>query len=99
MKKYKPRPNVSLEALNLAYDEFKDVLSGNLPLLVKIFRNDLVIPEFETFCDNVAMLYQKLKDNFTGEVSQSSLRIEFPKVAMNKRNFQFHSISAIPCFF
>ena len=41
---------------------------GNLPLVTKIFRNDLVIPEFETFCQNVTSLYEKLKTNFDGEV-------------------------------
>ena len=67
MKKYKPKPNVSLETLDLTFEQFKDVLGGNLPLLVKIFRNDMVIPEFGTFCDSVTTLYHKLKDNFKGE--------------------------------
>ena len=53
----------------LDFDQFRDVLSGNLPLLTKIFRNELVIPEFETFCQNVTRLYDKFKDNFDGEVS------------------------------
>ncbi len=52
----------------LDFDQFRDVLSGNLPLLTKIFRNELVIPEFETFCQNVTRLYDKFKDNFDGEV-------------------------------
>lgn len=69
MSKYKPKPNVSLETLNLNFEQFKDVLSGNLPLLVKIFRNDLVVPEFATFCESVTTLYNKLKDNFDGAVS------------------------------
>ena len=68
MSKYKPKPNVSLETLNLNFEQFKDVLSGNLPLLVKIFRNDLIVPEFATFCESVTTLYNKLKDNFNGEV-------------------------------
>ena len=53
---------------SLDFDQFRDVLSGNLPLLTKIFRNELVIPEFETFCQNVTRLYDKFKDNFDGEV-------------------------------
>jgi len=66
MSKYKPKPNVSLETLNLNFEQFKDVLLGNLPLLVKIFRNDLIVPEFATFCESVTTLYNKLKDNFDG---------------------------------
>ena len=53
---------------HLDFHQFRQVLAGNLPLLVKIFRNDLIIPEFSTFCDNVTRLYKKLKDNFNGEV-------------------------------
>ena len=73
MSKYKPKPNVSLETLNLNFEQFKDVLSGNLPLLVKIFRNDLIVPEFATFCESVTTLYNKLKDNFNGEVRTKNL--------------------------
>ena len=69
MSKYRSKQNVSLETLNLDLDQFKFVLSGNLPLLIKIFRNDLVIPEFASFCESVTTLYQKLKNNFNGEVS------------------------------
>ena len=68
MAKYKAKPNISNEALNLDFEQFKDVLSGNLPLLVKIFRNEMVIPEFSSFCETVKGLYKKLKDNFDGEV-------------------------------
>ena len=60
---------MSLESLNLNFEQFREVLAGNLPLLVKIFRNDLVIPEFSTFCESATTLYKKLKDNFNGEVS------------------------------
>ena len=71
LEKYRPRPGASLENITLDFDQFKDVLSGNLPLLAKIFRNDLVIPEFESFSDNVRALYDKLKDNFDGAVRQT----------------------------
>jgi len=67
MGKYKSKPNISLETLNLDFEKFRFVLSGNLPLLIKIFRNDLIIPEFASFCESVTSLYQKLKDNFNGE--------------------------------
>jgi len=67
LKKYRSRKNAPLESVNLDYDQFKHVIMGNLPLVTKIFRNDLVIPEFETFCQNVTSLYDKLKTNFDGE--------------------------------
>lgn len=66
MAKYKPKPGVNLENLNLNFEQFKDVLSGNLPLIMKIFRNELIIPEFESFCENVTRLYNKHKENFGG---------------------------------
>ena len=69
ISKFKSKLNISLETLNLDFQQFKFVLSGNLPLLIKIFRNDLIIPEFASFCESVTSLYQKLKDNFNGEVS------------------------------
>ena len=68
MSKFKPKANSALETLNLDFDQFKTVMSGNLPLLVKIFRNDLIIPEFGSFCESVTTLYQKLKKNFDGAV-------------------------------
>jgi hypothetical protein len=68
MNKFKPKPNVALETLNLDFDQFRKVLSGNLPLLVKILRNDLIIPEFPAFCESVTALYNKLRKNFDGEV-------------------------------
>ena len=68
LKKYRSRKNAPLESIYLDYDQFKHVIMGNLPLVTKIFRNDLVIPEFETFCQNVTSLYEKLKTNFDGEV-------------------------------
>jgi len=67
LKKYRSRKNAPLESIYLDYDQFKHVIMGNLPLVTKIFRNDLVIPEFETFCQNVTSLYEKLKTNFDGE--------------------------------
>jgi len=67
LKKYRSRKNAPLESVNLDFEQFKHVIMGNLPLVTKIFRNDLVIPEFETFCQNVTSLYDKLKTNFDGE--------------------------------
>lgn len=69
LEKYKTKSTQPLESICLDFDQFQDVLSGNLPLITKIFRNDLVIPEFQSFCDSVRSLYDKLKENFDGAVS------------------------------
>ena len=65
--------NIPLESLNLQFDEFSQAIEKSLPIMKKIFVNDLVIPEFESFCENVKVLYQNLKDNFDGEVSNKVL--------------------------
>ena len=67
MSKYKCSPNVSLESLDLNFDQFKDVIQGNLLLIAKIFRNDLIIPEFDDICETVTHLYFKQQSNFDGE--------------------------------
>merc|ERR1719266_1460338 len=67
LREFKHKPNASLESITLTFDQFKSVIELNLPFIVKIFRNDLVIPEFQTFCDSVTTLYTNLKDNFNGE--------------------------------
>ncbi len=59
---------MSILLFSLNYDDFCEVLDGNTPLLTKIFRNELVIPEFESFCENVTRLYEKFKDNQDGAV-------------------------------
>ena len=70
LKKFRSNPNVCLENIDLNFGQFQEVLSCNLPLLMQIFRNELIIPEFENFCESVTTLYHKLKDNFDGEVSK-----------------------------
>eukprot|EP00095_Tigriopus_kingsejongensis_P004238 maker-scaffold711_size108467-snap-gene-0.23 protein:Tk04238 transcript:maker-scaffold711_size108467-snap-gene-0.23-mRNA-1 annotation:"glutaminase kidney mitochondrial-like isoform x5" len=67
LESFKPKPSASLENLNLDFDQFRHAVSANLPLIAKIFRNDLVIPEFENFCHSVTLLYEKLKDNDDGK--------------------------------
>ncbi len=59
-------------SLSLDFEQFRDVLSGNLPLISKIFRNDLVIPEFEALRKNVTALYNKIKENYKGEVRKGA---------------------------
>ena len=76
LEKYKTKPSSSLESILLDFAQFRDVLSANLPLITKIFQNDLVIPEFEIFCKSVTNLYEKLKDNFNGAVGDQHFCFE-----------------------
>ena len=58
---------MTLESLDLNFEQFKDVLQVDLPLIAKIFKNDLIIPEFDDFCETVTHLYHKTKANYDGE--------------------------------
>ena len=66
--RFKAKANSNLESVCLTLDQLKEVVAGYVPLLAKIFQNNLIIPEFATFCDTVKILYNKLADNFDGEV-------------------------------
>jgi len=66
LNKFKPKTSASLESITLTFDQFKSVIELNLPFIVKVFRNDLVIPEFDQFCDQVRCLYNDLKNNMDG---------------------------------
>ena len=70
LNKFKPKTSASLESITLTFDQFKSVIELNLPFIVKVFRNDLVIPEFDQFCDQVRVLYNDLKNNMDGSVSK-----------------------------
>ena len=75
IQKYKAKPNATLESVTLTLDELKEVVSGYIPLLAQIFQNNLVIPEFATFCESVKHLFYKLADNYRGKVLFLSLNI------------------------
>ena len=61
----------------MTFDQFKSVIELNLPFIVKVFRNDLVIPEFDQFCDQVRVLYNDLKTNMDGSVSEIKTSIAY----------------------
>ena len=69
IQKYKAKPNATLESVTLNLEQLREVVVGYVPLLAKIFQNNLVIPEFNNFCDSVKHLFYKLQDNFGGNVS------------------------------
>ena len=71
LEELKESEDDSLEDMALNLDQFKKVAFCNLPLLVKIFSNQMVIPEFEEFCDTITALYDKQKENFDGEARKN----------------------------
>ena len=75
LNKFKAKTSSSLESITLTFEQFKSVIELNLPFIVKVFRNDLVIPEFDQFCDQVRVLYNDLKTNMDGSVSERKTSI------------------------
>ena len=53
----KPLKMQSVEQLKLDQKTFKTVISENIVLITKAFRNQMVIPAFETFCDSIKEIY------------------------------------------
>ncbi len=67
ISKYRVSSGASLDSVSLDFEQFRHVVNGNPGFLAKVFRNDLIVPDFEAFCENVTLLYDKLKDNMDGE--------------------------------
>ena len=57
LENFKPPTLESVEQLRLDPVTFKTVLSENIVLITKAFRNQMVIPAFETFCENITDIY------------------------------------------
>jgi len=50
----------SFENLRLDQNTFKTVLSESIVFITRAFQNRMIIPAFETFCDNIRVLYEKV---------------------------------------
>lgn len=48
----------SIHELKLDPSTFKTVVSENIVLVNKAFKNQMVVPAFETFCDNITDIYK-----------------------------------------
>ena len=57
LENFKPHTLESVQQLKLDPVTFKTVLSENIVLITKAFRNQMVIPAFETFCENITEIY------------------------------------------
>jgi hypothetical protein len=54
----------SFENLRLDPNTFKAVLSENIVFITKAFQNRMVIPAFESFCDNIKIIYDQVYVRF-----------------------------------
>ncbi|TRY67038.1 hypothetical protein TCAL_07223 [Tigriopus californicus] len=64
----KPHALKTVEKLKLDPITFKSVVGENIVLITKAFRNQMVIPAFETFCDNITEIYEKCKPLNQGKI-------------------------------
>lgn len=69
LEKLKPPSLKDVEQLKLDPLSFKTVLNENIVLITKAFRNQMVIPAFEAFCESITEIYEKCKANKEGKVS------------------------------
>ena len=57
----KPHTLPSVEDLKLDAGTFKAVLSENVVLITKALQNQMIIPAFEAFCDNITEIYEQVR--------------------------------------
>ena len=57
LETFKPHTLQCVRQLRLDPVTFKSVLSENIVLITKAFRNQMVIPAFETFCETITEIY------------------------------------------
>ena len=57
LERLKPLGMSSIDKLQLDALTFKTVVSENIVLINKAFRNQMVIPAFDTFCENITEMY------------------------------------------
>ena len=53
----------------MSYDEFRTVIAPAIVLIERALQGNLVIPDFEAFCADIAALYEKTKGNEAGKVA------------------------------
>lgn len=56
----RPHTISSVEDLKVDLNTFKTVLSENVVLITKALQNQMIIPAFEAFCDNIKETYEKV---------------------------------------
>ena len=72
----KPHTLPSVEDLKLDAGTFKAVLSENVVLITKALQNQMIIPAFEAFCDNITEIYEQVR-KVGIDISGRSLYLSF----------------------
>ena len=60
---------VIVKTNTMVYEEFKYCIENHMCILSKIFRRELVIPNFKSFCDNIDTIYDETKTHTDGDVA------------------------------
>ena len=61
LENLKPYALPSIEDLKLDVQTFKSVLCENVVLVTKALQNQMIIPAFEAFTDNITSIYEQVK--------------------------------------
>jgi glutaminase len=65
-----PKVNIgSIETLRVNRETFKKIITDNIVLISRAFRQQFVIPEFQTFCSQIEEIFFKLRDIKGGKVA------------------------------
>ena len=59
----KPQGMSSVEQLRLDAKTFRAVVNENIVLVNKAFRNQMVVPGFDAFCEQITEIYESVRDN------------------------------------
>lgn len=71
LRNLKPLKLASIEQLKLDAQTFKTVVNENVVLITKAVKNQMAIPAFDTFCDNITEIYHALKDKDNGRIADT----------------------------
>ncbi|XP_040578075.1 glutaminase liver isoform, mitochondrial isoform X3 [Lepeophtheirus salmonis] len=80
----------SIEGLQLDKETFIRVIKNNLTLIIRAFKNQLVIPEFGVFGREIEKVYEKLRNINRGEVASY-----IPQLARYDANYWGISICTV----
>ncbi|XP_021949726.1 glutaminase liver isoform, mitochondrial isoform X2 [Folsomia candida] len=86
-----PKKNIgSIETLTLDRETFKTVITDNIVLISRAFRQQFIIPEFQQFCKTIEEMFIKMKSVTGGKVAQY-----IPQLARMDKNYWAVSICSI----
>ena len=60
LEKLKPPSLKSVDQLKLDPLSFKTVVNENIVLITKAFRNQMIVPAFDAFCETITEIYEKV---------------------------------------